>query len=173
VIAEYKQSNFNTRANLDLFKGPTISGDAVVGHDGFLLGGDVAYDILDGRVTRYNAALGYSVAEYSVALQALQAFTVFSGSYYHRVSADIEAGGKAVWDTKASNQAVGIEIGTKYNLDGDTYVKAKVDNGGRFGLSYTQNLRKGVKVSLAGLFDTMRLNENAHKVGLSLVLESN
>ncbi|KAG5458031.1 MAG: eukaryotic porin/Tom40 [Olpidium bornovanus] len=70
VIAEYKQSNVHTRANLDLFKGPTFAGDAVVGHDGFLLGGDIAYDILDGRITRYNAALGYSVPEYSVALHA-------------------------------------------------------------------------------------------------------
>lgn len=173
VTAEYKQANFNTRANLDLFKGPTFAGDAVVGHDGFLVGGDVAYNILDGRVTRYNAAAGYAAPDYALALHAGQSFSVFSGSYYHRVNAAVEAGGKAVWDSKANNQAVSIEVGTKYNLDRDTYVKAKIDNGGRLGLGYTQTLRPGVKVSLAGLFDTARINENAHKIGLSLVLESN
>lgn len=173
VLAEYKQSNVHTRANLDLFKGPTFAGDVVLGQNGFLVGGDIAYDILDGRITRYNAAAGYSVPEYSLALHATQSLSVFSGSYYHRVNSDVEAGGKAVWDSKAANQAVGIEVGTKYSLDRDAYVKAKIDNYGRLGLGYTQSLRKGVKVSLAGLFDTTRLNENAHKIGLSLTLESN
>ncbi|KAG5457892.1 MAG: eukaryotic porin-domain-containing protein, partial [Olpidium bornovanus] len=91
-------------------------------------------------------------------------FSVFSASYYHRVNADVDAGGKAVWDSKANNQAVGIEIGTKYKIDNDAFIKAKIDNGGRLGLGYTQTLRKGVKISLAGLFDTTKLNENAHKV---------
>jgi len=173
LTTEYKHSKLHSRTNVDLFKGPAVASDLVVGHEGFLVGGDVAYNVHDGRVTRYNAAIGYAVPEYSLALNASQACSVFSGSYFHRVNADLEAGGKAVWDSKANAQAVGIEVGAKYTLDRTTFVKAKIDNGGRLGLGYTQVIRPGVKVSLAGLFDTTRINENAHKIGLSLLLESN
>ena len=46
-----------------------------------------------------------------------------------------------------------------------------MDNRGQLGLGYTQVLRPGIKLSLGGLFDTTRLQENVHKVGLSLALE--
>ena len=68
--------------------------------------------------------------------------------------------------------AVTIEVGTKYTLDKDAFLKAKIDNAGRLGLGYTQLLRTGVKLSLGGSFDTTRLQENAHRVGLSLVLDA-
>jgi hypothetical protein len=97
---------------------------------------------------------------------------VFSGSYYHRVNPTVEAGAKATWDSEASASNVTIELGTKYKLDSDAFLKAKIDNNGRLGLGYTQHLRPGVKLSLGGSFDTRRFNENAHKVGLSLTLES-
>jgi hypothetical protein len=38
--------------------------------------------------------------------------------------------------------------------------------------SYTQALRPGVKVNLGASVDTTRLNENAHKLGLSFTLEN-
>ncbi len=65
-----------------------------------------------------------------------------------------------------------IEVGAKYALDSDAFVKVKTDSLGRLGLGYTQVLRPGVKLSLGGLFDTTRLQENAHKIGLSLTLEA-
>lgn len=39
-------------------------------------------------------------------------------------------------------------------------------------ISYTQALRPGVKVNLGASVDTTRLNENAHKLGLSFTLEN-
>ncbi|KAJ3124819.1 Mitochondrial porin [Nowakowskiella sp. JEL0407] len=168
---EYKQDNVVVRTALDLFKGPTLTGDAVVGSDGWLLGGEVAYDVSDAKVTRYNAAIGYSNKEYTVSLHANNQMSSFTAGYFHRVAADIEAGARASWN-KAANSPVNIEVGTKYVLDKSAFVKAKIDNTGRLGLGYTQILRPGIKLSLGGLFDTARLNENSHKVGLSLVLES-
>lgn len=38
---------------------------------------------------------------------------LFSASYYHRVSADVEAGAKAVYDTKATAPGVALEVGAK------------------------------------------------------------
>ncbi|KAJ3209157.1 Mitochondrial porin [Dinochytrium kinnereticum] len=167
---EFKQANIFTRTSLDLFKGPTLHGDAVIGSDGFLLGGDVAYNVSDARITRYNAAFGYVAPEYSVALHSLNMFGTFSASYFHKINKEVEAGAKATWN-RATNSAVAIEVGTKYTLDRDAFLKAKIDNSGRLGLGYTQVLRPGIKLSLGGSFDTNRLQENVHKVGLSIVFE--
>lgn len=104
----------------------------------------------------------------------------------------MEAGAKATW-VKSIDNAVHVEVGTKYILDNDAFLKvkvgieenmlillsdytffqqAKIDNNGQLGLGYTQLLRRGIKLSLGGLFDTTRLHENVHKVGLSLTLEA-
>ncbi|KAK3832114.1 MAG: eukaryotic porin/Tom40 [Linnemannia elongata] len=175
VGVQYKQLGFNSRAYVDLFKGPTFTGDVVVGRDGFLVGGDVAYDVGAAKVSRFAAAAGYTAPEYSVALHAQNSFKVFSASYYHRINSDLEAGGKAVWDAKAEKgpkTPVALEVGAKLYLDRDAFVKAKVNNAGVLGLGYTQALRKGVKVSIAGLFDTTKLDQPAHKLGLSFVFEA-
>jgi hypothetical protein len=92
-------------------------------------------------------------------------------SYYQRVNSDTEVGAKATGNVKSITD-VTIEVGAKYALDRDAFVKVKTDNMGRLGLGYTQVLRPGVKMSLGGLFDTTRLQENAHKIGLSLTLEA-
>ncbi|KAG0099597.1 Mitochondrial porin [Podila epicladia] len=175
VGVQYKQLGLNSRAYLDLFKGPTFTGDVVVGRDGFLVGGDFAYDFEGKYITRFAAAAGYTAPEYSVAVHANNSFKVFSASYYHRINADLEAGGKAVWDSKAEKGAkapVALEVGAKYYLDRDAFVKAKVNNAGVVGLGYTQALRKGVKVSVGGLVDTTKLDQAAHKVGISFVFEA-
>ncbi|KAJ3196181.1 Eukaryotic translation initiation factor 3 subunit E [Irineochytrium annulatum] len=167
---EFKQANIFTRSSLDLFKGPTLHGDAVIGSDGFLVGGDVAYDVSDARITRYNAAVGYIAPEYSVSIHALNKFGTFSASYFHKINKEVEAGAKATWN-RASDAPVTIEVGTKYVLDSDAFLKAKMNNIGQLGLGYTQVLRKGIKLSLGGSFDTNRLNENVHKVGLSVIFD--
>jgi voltage-dependent anion channel protein 2 len=84
---------------------------------------------------------------------------VFSAAFFHRVAPDIEAGARAVWDKK-SEGPVAIEVGTRYVLDRDTAVRAKINNAGILGLSYSQVLRPGVKATMAGSFDTTRLQEN-------------
>ncbi|KAI8330489.1 eukaryotic porin/Tom40 [Chlamydoabsidia padenii] len=170
VNAIYKKPNVHTVATLDVFK-TNFSVNSVVGQQGFLVGGEVAYNVLDGKISRYNAAAGYNTAEYSVALLATNNLNNFAASYYHRVNSDLEASGKAAWDAKGSN-AVALEVGAKLKLDNSTFVKSKISNSGVLGLAYTQALRPGVKVNLGAAIDTTRLNENAHKIGVSFTLEN-
>ena len=66
-----------------------------------------------GAITRYAAAIGYSAPEYAVTLHGLGNGNVFSASYYHRVSKDVEAGAKAVYDVKATSGGVALEVGAK------------------------------------------------------------
>jgi len=37
----------------------------------------------------------------------------FAASYYHRVSRDVEAGAKAIYDSKAAAGNVSLEVGCK------------------------------------------------------------
>jgi voltage-dependent anion channel protein 2 len=173
----YKQSGIHTRGALDVFKGPTFTADAVLGRDGFLVGAEAAYNVTGGNISRYAAAVGYNAPEYAVTLHGLNNFKTFSASYYHRVSRDVEAGAKAVYDSKATHGGVALEVGTKTYLDNSAFVKAKINNSGVIALGYTQTLRPGVKASFGLALDTQKLNEPnpvgpAHKVGVQFVFDS-
>ncbi|KDN52047.1 hypothetical protein K437DRAFT_272747 [Tilletiaria anomala UBC 951] len=176
----YKQPGVHTRNYIDVFKGPLVTADAVVGKDGFLVGGEAAYSVKDASVTRYNLAAGFHAPEYAVTLQALGNLKAFVASYYHRVNNDIETSARATYDKAKSDANVKLEVGTKAYLDNAAFVKAKINNDGILCLGYTQALRPGVKASLGLALDTKKLQGNdaaapggaAHKVGASLVFES-
>ncbi|KAG9298213.1 hypothetical protein G9A89_002701 [Geosiphon pyriformis] len=167
----FKQPGFHSKLYIDLFKGPIFYGDGVIGHEGFVLGGEGSYDVMDGKVTRYGVAAGYNGSNYSIAVRTSNSLNNYTASAYHRVQANTEVGVKLYYDA-ANKTNVTLEAGGKYSVDRDTFIKAKFDNLGRVGLSYTQNLRPGVKISLGGIVDTSRLNENAHRFGITLNLES-
>jgi len=169
----FRQPLFHSRAFFDLLKGPSFNGDAVIGHDGFLAGAEVGYDMNGGKITKYSAAVAYSVSEYTAAVTATNNLSLFATSYYHRVNPLVEAGAKATWDAKNGNAGtVGLEIASKYKLDGNAFVKAKINNKGVAAIAYNQVLRPGVTFGVGAAIDTQRMNEPVHKVGLNLVFES-
>ena len=85
-------------------KGPTASIDAVLGHEGFLVGAEAGYDVQKAALTKYSAAVGFSSPEYSAAVTASNSLSVFAASYYHKVNSQVEAGAKATWDSKKGEQ---------------------------------------------------------------------
>lgn len=166
----FGQDAVNARAFVDLLKGPVFSGDVTVGQDGFTAGGALSYDVKAAALTGYSAGIGYKAPSYSLSLIAGNSLSLFSAGYYHKVSDTIEVGAKGSYDSKgpASANAVAIEVGTKVQLDDTAFVKAKIADSGVLALAYQQLLRPGVKLGLGGAFDTLKLNESAHKLGLSL-----
>ena len=121
----FKQPNFHARAFLDLLKGPTANVDAVLGHEGFLVGAEAGYDVQKAAITRYSAAVGYAVPAYSAAITATNNLSVFSAAYYHKVNSAVEAGAKATWDSKGSKN-VGLEVASKYRLDPTSFAKVSI-----------------------------------------------
>ncbi|KAF9026143.1 voltage-dependent ion-selective channel [Hymenopellis radicata] len=178
--AAFKQSGFHTRAALDIYKGPTFTADTVVGRDGFLVGAEAAYNVTDGKVSRYAAAVGYNAADYAVTVHGLNNFKTFTASYYHRVNSDVEAGAKAVYDSKVTHGGVALEVGGKTVLDrvSGASVKAKINSVGVVALGYSQTIRPGVKASFGLALDTQKFNDVTpnvgpmHKVGASFTFES-
>lgn len=118
----FKQPNFHTRAFFDLLKGPQANIDAVLGHEGFLVGAEAGYDVQKAALVKYSAALGFTSPEYSAAITASNSLSVFTASYYHKVNSQVEAGAKATWDAKGGNN-VGMEVAGKYRLDPVSFAK--------------------------------------------------
>merc|ERR1711977_175787 len=179
INTTYKQPGFHVRGAFNVFNA-TFTPDLVFGRDGFLLGAESTYDIRDGQIKGYNAAVGYSSPEYAVTLHALQKLSTFSASYYHKVNSDVEAGAKAIYNTKAPTSNVALEVGVKSYLDRAAFVKAKLNTSGILNLGYTQSLRPGVKASFGVALDTQKLGETqvsekpngpAHSVGASFTFE--
>ncbi|VEU23045.1 DEKNAAC104198 [Brettanomyces naardenensis] len=166
----FAQQAVNARAFVDLLKGPVFSGDFTVGQDGFTAGGALSYDVKAAALTGYSAGIGYKAPSYSLSLIAANSLSVFSAGYYHKVSPVIEVGAKGTFDSNgtAGPNAVSIEVGTKYTLDDSAFVKAKIADSGVLALGYHQLLRPGITLGLGGAFDTLKLSESAHKLGLSL-----
>lgn len=97
-------------------QGPTFTADTVVGRDGFLVGAEGSYDVSSGSITRYSVGAGFSAPEYAVTLHGLGNLSTFAASYYHRVTKDVEAGAKAVYDTRSTTGGVSLELGSKMYL---------------------------------------------------------
>lgn len=121
----YKQPSVHTRLFADVFKGPTATFDATIGHEGFLVGGEAGYDVSKAAITKYALALGYSQSTYAAAITATNNLSLFSASYYHKVNTEVEAGAKATWDS-AQNSNVGLEVAGKYKLDPSSFAKVRI-----------------------------------------------
>merc|ERR1712072_1411560 len=90
--------------------------DAVAGHEGFLVGGEAAYDVGKGAVTRYGLGLAYQTPAYNATVNAVQNLNVIMASYYQKVNSSVEVGAKAGYDVPGS-KAAGLELASKYKLD--------------------------------------------------------
>jgi len=67
VKTEYKQDMVTLTADVDLnLGGPTVNASAVVGHQGWLGGYQMAFDTSKSQLTNNNFAIGYSVGEYTL-----------------------------------------------------------------------------------------------------------
>lgn len=166
----FKQPSFHLRAFTDLLKGPTATIDAVLGNDGFLVGGEAGYDVQKAAVTRYSAAIGYQNLSHNVAVTATNNLSIFAASYYNRVNSQVEVGARAAWDSKSSS-TVGMEVAAKYIIDPLSFAKGKINDRGIAALSYNTRVNGGLTFGVGASFDTQKLNESTHQVGMHLAFE--
>jgi len=168
----FKQANFHGRAFFDLQPSGKVvaSGDAVLCHDGFMVGGEVGYDVQKAAITKYSAALGYQTLNYVASITATNSLNIFTASYYQKVNSAVEAGAKATWDAKAGS-TVGIELASKYKIDPLSFAKAKINDRGIACLSYNTKVNSGLTFGIGGSFDTQKLSESGHKLGTSFTFE--
>ena len=60
--------------------------------------------------------------EYSAAITATNNLSIFTASFFQKVSSQVQAGAKATYDTKSSG-SVGLELAGKYQIDPLSFAK--------------------------------------------------
>lgn len=151
--------------------GPLINASAVLGYQGWLGGYQTAFDSQAGKLTKNNFALGYSTKDF-VLHTAVNSDNnqQFNGSVYQRTSDKLDCGVQLSWTSGENNTTFGI--GSRYWLDNDAVVRAKVNNQSQIGLGYSQKLRDGITLYLSTLIDGKNFNAGGHKIGVALELEA-
>jgi len=167
VKTAYQHDYIHTTADVDFdFSGPTIRGSAVFGYKGWHAGYQASYDTADSKLTSNNASLTYKDGDF-VIHSGINDASKYVGSVHHQVNSNLSAAAMLNW-TSGTKDPSSLTVCGKYVVDKETFLKAKLDNNLRLGLSYVQNLRPGVQLTLSSLINAKSLENGGHKLGLSL-----
>lgn len=168
VAYGHENVKIDSDVNVDL-NGPLINASAVLGYEGWLAGYQSAFDTQNAKLTTNNFALGYTTKDF-VLHTAVNDGQEFAGSIFQKCSDKIDVGVQLSWTSGTNNTKFGL--GTKYQLDQDAALRAKVNNNCQVGLGYQQKLRDGITLTLSTLIDGKNFNAGGHKIGVALELEA-
>lgn len=169
IKTAYKMDYLNLNCDVDFdFAGPTVHGAAVLGYSGYLAGYQMSFDTSKSKLTKSNFALGYSQGDFTLHANVNDA-TEFAGSVHQKINKDLETGVSLSWT--AGSNLTRFALGSKYIIDKDSSINAKVNNSGQVGLGYTQQIRDGVKLTVSSLIEGTKINQGGHKLGLGLEFE--
>jgi len=170
VKASYSRDYLNVNGDMDLdFGGPTVNAAAVLGYGKWVAGTQLAFDTAGSKLTKTNFAIGHLGGDFEVNL-FLNDGANFSGSLFQKVSPALSTGVQLAWSQ--GNAATSFALASKYAVDKDSSIATKINNDAQIGLSYAQNLRPGIKVTLSTLLEGKNFNAGGHKVGVGLDFES-
>lgn len=165
---KHDKAFLNNDVDLDL-AGPVIHSSLVAGHLGWLLGLQTSFDTAKSQLTRSNFAVGYSAQDFTLHTNVNDG-TEVGASIHQKVNPQLDLGVSLSWSSL--NNATRFALASKYQVDKYATVQGKVNNLSQVGISYTQQLRDGVKLVLSGLVDCKNINGGGHKAGLGLEVEA-
>jgi len=168
--AGYKREYLNVDADVDLqMTGPIFRGSSVFMYNGWYGGFQLGYDTNTAKLVNNNVAVGYQGQDFTVHASVANLADCKS-TVYHKVNDDTQVGLSSTYNVQTNNVALGL-VG-QYEMNDHSLLKAKVNNQGQIGMSYTKSLRSGVKLNLSGLIEGRNINAGGHKLGLSLEFDS-
>lgn len=175
---EYKHELATVTASVDYSQsGSNVKASAVVGRQGFTLGGSAEYLLgpHDSQLKTLHTIVGYSTDEFDLSLYGKmlpeKESNILGAAYFHKVNADLCVGTEISFDTANSDSVPKLCFGTQYRVDADTTVKSKFDTAGKLGLSYQQKFSKNAKLTISSTIDTNNLGaKNSSTFGLTLSL---
>jgi len=176
---EYKHELATVTASADYGQtaGSTLKATAVVGSQGFSVGGSAEYFVgssSDSSLKELHTVLGYSTDEFDLSafgkLQNEKEANILGATYYQKVNSDLAVGTEISFDTANADAKPKLVFGTQYRLEADTVLKGKFDTAGKLGLSYQQKFSKNSKLTLSSTIDTKNLGKNSSTFGFTLSL---
>uniref|UniRef100_A0A915E735 Voltage-dependent anion-selective channel n=1 Tax=Ditylenchus dipsaci TaxID=166011 RepID=A0A915E735_9BILA len=112
-----------------------------------------------------SVACGYDSPEYTV-----HAYTndgnEFGGSTYHKVHKNVELGAQLGWTV--GDQGTRFALASKYRVNNDLILRAKVDNKSQVAVSATHDLSSGVKITFSTLFGLVNGTDANNKFGIGV-----
>ena len=161
---------FTKNFTLDLTKGSKVISEAALRYNGFVAGMQNHLSTSQVGLENYSAVVGYELSQYKATLHALNKGSVFAASFYQKFTSGVETGFKASWNRKLANQ-YSVELVGKFPLDHGSFLKCKLDNGGKMGLAYATPLNNKVTLTMAAVFDTLKMDAQNHRLGLGFLVD--
>jgi len=162
---EYFHQNaaVNGDITLDSANAPLINGGIVFGYEGFLVGWHGGFDTGRSKLTHSNIGFGIAKGNYAVHT-FVNNNSEFGGNVFHRPNANLELGANIGWRTGDNNPLFGLA--SKYQIDKDTIVRAKISNNSQLGFALTQTLNPSLKVTFSTLVNISSFADGGHKFGI-------
>jgi len=127
---DYSQEFFAGSASVDaaIKSGQAkVEGTAVVGFEGFALGGQARFDATgDNEVEDFNVGVEYVQDDFTATVQSGDKTEKITASYFQKVSPDLQVGASV--DFGKGGRV--LTIGDEYQLDADTTLKGKLNTKG-------------------------------------------
>lgn len=155
-------------SNVD-FTASGVSASAVFSYNKWVVGASSNYKLSSGSIAGTAVSVGFTEGDLAVASTINDAGSV-SASLFHTPKSNIAAGVQIGWDKKSGGTSFGIA--SKYTLDSTAFAKAKLDSNLNLGLSYVQELRRGVTLRLSADVNGNNLSAGSHALGMALTLEN-
>jgi len=165
---KHDRAVLNTDVDLDM-AGPVVHTSLVAGHLGWLLGAQTSFDTAKSQLSRTNFAVGYAASDFTLHTNVNDG-TEVGASIHQKVNPGLDIGVSLSWSSL--NSSTRFALASKYQVDKQATVQAKVNNLSQVGVSYTQLMRPGVKMIVSSLIDCRNINGGGHKLGLGLEVEA-
>eukprot|EP00126_Sphaerothecum_destruens_P000875 Sdes_comp11568_c0_seq1m2778 len=167
----FSQESMLSEIQLDFFHGPSLSASTTYHFAGVWFGFETQYNLQTGGFTKKNLGVTFSPLEgYEISL-SLMGFSKMMGCVYHRISEKFQTCALLISTTRRDSLFL-FGVGAKLQLDSTAILQGRIDNKAQLGISFCQQIRQGVKITLSALVNGKRLNADSHKMGFHLSLES-
>jgi len=136
LLAEYQKEHLAVSGQVEHNADTTkLEGTAVVGFDGFSVGGQARYNTATSDVEDYNAGAEYSHDDFTATLVTSDRADKLVASYFHKLKnrnpgLKTSVAGRFEYDlTKQANNRL-LTIGVEHDIDAASNMKAKIDSNG-------------------------------------------
>lgn len=120
--------------------------------------------------TCYSLGTAYKTDTYSVFVKSSECLNKLTVGYQQKVSHDLSVAAEVKHTLNTDKDATAISIGTRYNLDDGSVLKAKLLSNGILGLTYNAGLSKNVKVGLSSECNVVDMSKGIN-IGASINYE--
>jgi len=162
---EWTGDMMKLNADITLTGGPVLNLAGVWSRGFWLFGAQGKFDLASNELKSTSVAFDRETPEYT-----LHVFTndgrEFGGSAYHRVHKNVELGAQLGWTVGDNGTRFGLA--SKYRVNNDLLLRAKVDNKSQVAISATHDLNSGLKLTFSTLFSLVNGPDVSNKFGVGL-----